>query len=307
MQTLSRSAAVIVALFLTCGSAAAANNPTSLPAPALKTLLIPANPITTRFAPGAQEFPVGQFSASLSYSFEESDGVRFEDHEIGNNVEMKSHISYLKLRYGLLPGLDIRSKTPFYRIDMKTDGNDKDLYWLGDTTIIAHKALLKPGNGTGLQLAFDFGGTVPTAHVDSNSYDYLGNHAWGLYTGFEATWFAGRHRIDQEVNFSSFSESNHDYRKPDVTEVNTAWAYAMTENFDAGVESNFEWNGESSKDNIDQDDAMFEWFAGPKIAWEKPEDKMLFGAAFLLPVYRYYDAPTPSEAFRVEIKVSKLF
>ncbi len=263
--------------------------PRPLSAPPPKTPLVPANPVTTASGPGAHPFPVGQFAAEINYSYAQSDGVRFEDHELDNSLQMTWHIADLKFRFGLFPGLDIRSTTPIYSIKEKQPAGSHSLRWLGDTTVIAHMLLATPDDGTGLHLAFDFGGTLPTAQVDNDSYDYLGNHAWGLYAGMEGTWFAGRHRIDQEVNFSSYTEGNHDYTKPDRARVNSSWAYALTETFDWGVEANFEWNGESCKDDIDRDDRMIEWFAGPKLALKAPQQKFLFGAAVLFPLYRAYE------------------
>lgn len=269
----------------------------------------PAGSITAAFGPSGMGFPTGKLGILVNYLFSQSDGIRFEDSEINNNVELTKHLGLVKLRYGILPGLDIRSATPLYQTIAENNVNntEKTFGWLGDTTIVAHKVIANQAQGDSMNIALDLGATLPTASVNDDSSDFAGNRTWGLFAGAGATWFAARHRIDGEVNFATFDEGSHTYRKPDRCRVNVGWGYVFTPYLDLGVESNFEWNGESERHDQKQNDSFSEWFVGPKAALRIPAYKMMIGTAMTFPVYRYYDTPTPADSCRFELKISKLF
>ncbi len=266
--------------------------------------------ITAPFGPAGTGFPSRAFSAVINYRYMTTDGVRFKNNKINDNVELTKHIGLAKFRYGIMPGLDVRTSTPFYNIERKNrvSGAEDDMGWVGDTALIFHKVLLDQTKGDALHFALDVGVSLPTASVDDDSNDFLGNQAWGGIVGLGLTYFTTNgHRFDQEINYATFTEGRRDYRKPDRFRSNTGWAYAINTMFDVGLESNLEWNGESERDGKDMGDSKWEWYAGPKAVFKYTPLKLTAGVAATFPVYRWYEANTPSDDFRIEFKLVKLF
>jgi len=270
--------------------------------------LKPFGGVGAAFGPAGTGFPVGKFAAVLNYVYAETDGVRYKHHEVHDNVELTKHVGIVKFRYGIAPGLDIRSATPIY--DVKADLPDRttDRYgWLGDTTVVLHKVVMNQPQGNPFFLAFDLGVVLPTADGGGDNNDFTGNQAWGVGGGVGLTYFLGANRFDQELNYYTHSEGKHDYRKPDRFRCYTGWAYALNKTFDIGVESHFEWNDASETYGHGDVNAKREWYAGPKMVFKHQRSGSVLGALVTLPVYRDYDCATPSDGFRFEIKLLKVF
>lgn len=261
------------------------------------------------WGPAGEGMPVGKFAALLNYTYAETDGVRLHGDELNDNVELTKNVGVVKFRYGIAPGLDIRSATPIYDVKKEVRStNDTDHYgWLGDTAIALHKVVMNQANKDPFSLAFDLGIVLPTADGGKNNNDYTGNQAWGAGGGVGLTYFLGSNRFDQELYYYTFTEGKHDYRKPDMFRCLTGWAYAFNTTFDLGVESYVGWDGESEKYDREQSDAKWEWYIGPKVVFKHKETGTTLGALVTLPAYRDYGSPTPSDAFRFEIKLAKVF
>jgi hypothetical protein len=261
------------------------------------------------WGPAGEGFPVGKFAALLNYTYAETDGVRLHDDELHDNVKLTKNVGVVKFRYGIAPGLDIRTSTPIYDVkkEVRTTGSTDHFGWLGDTAVALHKVVMDQSKGAPFSLAFDLGVILPTADGGKNNNDYIGNQAWGGGAGVGLTYFLGANRFDQELYYYTFIEGEHDYQKPDMFRCLTAWAYALNKNFDIGVESYLGWDGESEKFDQDQNDAKWEWYVGPKVVFKHKESGTTVGMLVSLPVYRDYDSPCPSDGFRFEIKLAKVF
>lgn len=266
-------------------------------------------PINPTSGPAGIGFPAGKFAAVLNYRFIEADGMHLEDDKINDVVELTKNIGVLKFRYGIAPGLDVRTATAFYdvEVDQLINGTSRTRDGVGDTTVLFHKIVLNQKKGDAFSMAFDLGGTLPTATIDSNTIDFIGNRAWGVMTGVAFTYMQSGHRIDQEFNYAAFTEGEHDYQKPMRFRANTTYAYALNSMFDIGLESAFEWNDEEEQYSDDLDNAKSEWFAGPKVAIKLPKHGLFAGLGVMLPVYYDYDGPSTSDEYRVEFKIAKIF
>jgi len=269
----------------------------------------PWGPVTATFGPAGMGFPTGKFAAVLNYRFIEAEGMYLNDDKISDAVEITKNVGVLKFRYGIAPGLDIRTATPFYNVDIEklASGTETTKDGVGDTSAILHKVLMNQRKGDALSVAFDLGAILPTATVDSNSIDFIGNQAWGVFTGVGLTYTKLSHRIDQEFNYAAFTEGQSDYQKPMRFRCNTTYAYAFNSTFDMGIESAFEWNDESKEYAEDMGDASKEWFAGPKVAMKLKKYGLFAGLGVMFPVYYNYDDTSTSDDYRIEFKIAKVF
>lgn len=228
----------------------------------------PGGAVSAPFGPGGLGFPVGKLATVLNYRYIEADSFRDKNGKVAGPFKMTKNVGIAKFRYGLAPGLDIRTATPLYDIELDFNDparSDDHKGWLGDTTVILHKVIMNQDRNAPFSLALDAGLVLPTADGGSDNIDFIGNRAWGAGIGAGLTYFLDSHRLDQEISYYTFSEGKHDYRKPDRFRVNTAYAYAFNGFFEAGAESLFEWNDESEKRDTRQDDAKHEWYVGPRV------------------------------------------
>lgn len=271
----------------------------------------PGGLVSASFGPAGLGLPVGRLVTTLHYKFMETDGVRYHRDELNDNGKLTKHIGIVKLRYGLAPGLDIRSSIQVYDIERRNrkTGETDNLGSVGDATLSLHAVLLDQGRGAPFSLAVDTAAVLPTASVSDKSVDSLGNRAWGAGFGVGFTRFMRSHRFDQEFHYFTFTEGEHDYRNPDRLRCNTAWTWALNKYVDVGVESLFEWNGESERNNQRRDDSKREWYVGPKLSFKHQPTAINAGVLIGYPVYRWYENPkgTPSDGYRFEIKLSKVF
>ena len=287
--------AMAVSLFVS--PALAADTPKAIP------------PIAGVSGPGGTGFPVGKLATVISYRHMETSDLRYHGDKANDNIEMTKDMPIFKFRYGIAPGLDIRTATPVYNFKVKNNvsGDTTNKDGIGDTSVTLHKVVMNQAQGDLLNVALDLGAVFPTARVDSESVDFCGNSAWGGVAGIGLTYFFGSNRFDQEFNFATFTEGAHDYTKPNRFRANTSWAYAINGNFDIGAESTAEWNDESKTEGVRQNDSRVEWYAGPKAVFKYKPWGFNAGMALLLPVNRWYEKATPSDDYRFELKLIKVF
>lgn len=198
---------------------------------------------------------------------------------------------------------------PIYSVHLdKTTGQDKDLYGAGDITLFFHKGVLSQQKGDPLSVAFDAGVILPTGTVRRHSSDFAGNSAWGLMGGIGATYFLDSNRFDMEVNYAAFAKGAHDFQKGNRLRWNAAYAYALNDNWDLGVESTLEAYQESERHGSMQNDASLEWYAGPKVAYKYKPLGIFTGLTAKAPVQRWYQGTKAcSDDYRVEFKIMKSF
>lgn len=269
----------------------------------------PVGPVIAAFGPAGTSIPPGKFPVVLNYCYAESDGVRHGSNEISENIKLNKNLFTMKFRYGIIPGLDVRTATPIYDIQKKNKLTNTDNHQgtFGDTSVVLHKQIMDQAKNAPFSFAVDVGMILPTSNVSDRSNDALGNNAWGTGGGVGLTYFNGSHRIDQELNFYTFTEGSHSYRKANRFRSNTAWAYAANSSFDMGAESLFEWNGETEKNGKGQNDEKNEWYAGPKVTYKCKPGGFTAGVAAMFPMARWYEANTPSDGYRIEVRLTKSF
>ncbi len=269
----------------------------------------PVGPVIAAFGPAGTSIPPGKFPVVLNYCYAESDGVRKGANEINENIKLNKNLFTFKLRYGIIPGLDVRTATPIYDIEKENRLQNSDTHQgtFGDTSVTLHKQIMDQAKNAPFSFAVDVGMIFPTSNVSDRSNDALGNNAWGTGGGIGLTYFNGSHRIDQELNFYTFTEASHSYRKANRFRSNTAWGYAANSYFDIGAESLFEWNGETEKSGKGQNDEKNEWYAGPKVTYKCKPGGFTAGVAAMFPMARWYEANTPSDGYRIEVRLTKSF
>ncbi|WP_415719330.1 transporter [Maridesulfovibrio sp.] len=266
-------------------------------------------PASATFGPSGLSMPAGKFAIGGNIVFGDSNGLWHHGKRINGNVKGTKFNQVVKMRYGIWDGLDVRSATPIYSVHLdKTKADDKDLYGVGDTTVLFHQRLLSQKKGDPFSMAFDIGFVMPTGTVSTHSSDAAGNAAWGAMGGIGATYFIDANRFDMEVNYATFAEGGHDYQKGNRLRWNAAYAYAINDNWDVGLESSLESYDESERNGSMQNDASLEWYAGPKVAYKYKPWGTFAGLTVKAPVQRWYQGTKAcSDDYRVEFKLMKTF
>lgn len=266
-------------------------------------------PVSIIFGPSGLTLPAGKLSICDNIIFGKSNGVWHNGKRINGNIKSTKFTQVVKLRYGIWDGLDVRTVTPIYNVHLdKTTDSDKDIYGVGDTAMLFHQRLLSQKNGDPFSLAFDVGFIMPTGTVSKHSSDAAGNAAWGAMGGIGATYFLHSNRFDTEINYATFAEGGHNYQKGNRLRWNAAYAYAINNNWDVGLESTLEIYDESERNGVMQKDASLEWYAGPKVAYKYKPWGTFAGLSFKAPVQRWYQGTkTGSDDYRVEFKLMKTF
>ena len=270
----------------------------------------PLGGISSRFGPGGTGFPVGYLAPVLNFIAGESEALRLGTDKFNDDVETVSRLWMVKFRYGIAKGLDIRSVTPIYNVTIK-DGqtnNKTKLNGIGDTTIALHKVVMSQQEGSPFSFAFDFAGVLPTAQTDDGSIYALGNRAWGIGWGFGLTYFfLNSHRLDHEFLYVKTFEGEDDYQKGAYYQITTAYAYAVNNSVDLGLESVFLSEAEAEVNGRGMNNGMSEWYIGPKVTFKSDKLGGFLGLAVNFPVYRDYDQVSPSDDYRFEFKLVKAF
>ncbi|WP_291326183.1 transporter [Desulfovibrio sp. UCD-KL4C] len=266
-------------------------------------------PSGATFGPSGLSMPAGKFAVGGNLVFGDSNGLWRNSKRLNGNTKGTKINEIFKLRYGIWDGLDVRVSIPVYNVHLdKTNTSDKNLYGVGDTTVLLHQRLLNQRDGDPLSVAFDLGPVFPTGTVSEHSSDLAGNAAWGVMGGIGATYFLYANRFDTEVNYATFAEGGHDYKKGDRFRWNLSYAYALNDNWDIGAESSIETYAESEKNGQMQNDASFEWYAGPKVAYKYKPWGTFAGLTLKAPINRWYQGTKAcSDDYRVEFKLIKTF
>ena len=230
----------------------------------------------------------------------------------------------LKMRYGLGDGYDVRFATPIVMNNFRahstlTPNSVSSKNGIGDTTFVLHKQFLSQREGSPVDVAWDLGVWTPTG---STSDDGVGTGAWGAMAGLGVghAFDGGRQFVEGEIMYL-YRGVGHTSRVDvsDVFRLNGRYVYALSQNWDMGVETQFEYNTDSRRYGHSKDDASTTWFAGPSVTLKLPEYNASLGVSAQFSLYQNYDAvarignvdyPTAAslgERWKLEAKLAIVF
>jgi len=266
----------------------------------------PVGAVTVNGGPGGMSVPTGKFIGVLNYRYAEKDNwYHYSVACDGADREAVSHTMVTKFRYGIAPGWDVRTATPFASTEARLDGEcDNYIGGIGDTLVILRHQFMAQKKGAPVSLAWDLGVNTPTGEVGEGK---IGSGAWGGMAGLGATYMFGSHRIDGDVNYLVYTEGAHDTRKGDRFRANAHYAYAVNSLLDLGVEANYEWLQENRRDGKGLNNDIKTLYVGPKFNLKFKEYGMTFGGALLGAAYRESQKQTLTEDWRMEFKLVKVF
>lgn len=158
----------------------------------------------------------------------------------------------LKMRYGLGDGYDVRFAMPIVMNNFRahstlTPNSVSSKNGIGDTTFVLHKQFLSQREGFPVDVAWDLGVWTPTG---STSDDGVGTGAWGAMAGLGVghAFDGGRQFVEGEVMYL-YRGVGHTSRVDvsDVFRLNGRYVYALSQHWDMGVETQFEYNTDSRR------------------------------------------------------------
>ena len=274
--------------------------------------LIPGPMVLPQAWPGGETFPAGltaimnhfslahykPYKHSSPYTMRAPNGMKVGPEDADQFVNV------FKIRYGITDRWEIRTATPYINLDINnhaTDGSWKG--GLGDTTLMLRYGLVKRSEDSPFSVALDAGVVLPTGKVGDKD-KYLATNAFAMILGGGASWIACDQRVDFDARYSWYAEGAHDIKPGDFALFHGHYAYALSRNFDVGVEAYYRVEQESEINGTGQGDAFSEAYAGPKIQVKVPElCYLMVGAAVLFPVYRHYEAMKLATDTRYEFSV----
>ena len=230
----------------------------------------------------------------------------------------------LKMRYGLGDGYDVRFAMPIVMNNFRahstlTPNSVSSKNGIGDTTFVLHKQFLSQREGSPVDVAWDLGVWTPTG---STSDDGVGTGAWGAMAGLGVghAFDGGRQFVEGEVMYL-YRGVGHTSRVDvsDVFRLNGRYVYALSQHWDMGVETQFEYNTDSRRYGRSNNDASTTWFAGPSVTLKLPEYNASLGVSAQFSLYQNYDAvarignvdyPTAAslgERWKLEAKLAIVF
>ena len=201
----------------------------------------------------------------------------------------------LKMRYGLGDGYDVRFATPIVMNNFRahstlTPNSVSSKNGIGDTTFVLHKQFLSQREGSPVDMAWDLGVWTPTG---GTSDDGVGTGAWGAMAGLGVghAFDGGRQFVEGEVMYL-YRGVGHTSRVDvsDVFRLNGRYVYALSQHWDMGVETQFEYNTDSRRYGRSNNDASTTWFAGPSVTLKLPEYNASLGVSAQFSLYQNYDA-----------------
>ncbi len=274
-----------------------------------KTVKVPRAwaPMGTCSGPGGQGVPPGLFGVGGNFLYGDSDGVRKGSDHLSDATKVDKFMEVIKLRYGIMPDMDVRVAFPIYNLNFDMAANDKTYSGNGDTTVVFRNVLWNQDKGDPFFFAIDYGPILPTASIDKDTAIGAGPCAWGGVLGIGATYFSGASRFDGELNFATFAEGAREYEKGNRARLNLSYAYALSSSWDVGAEASYEWNAEAEQYDKALQNESSELYVGPKIVWKTPW-KMNIGLSAQLPAYRWYQGTKAgSDDYRVLVKLVKFY
>ena len=298
-----------VALLLLPVSGWAASGSTAAPEQANR---VPGPLVLPQAWPGGETFPAGFVALMNHFSFSQArlyKGSSRYDYTAPNGAKVgprriDQFVNVFKIRYGVTDRFEVRTATPYINAEIKNHIGDGD--WkggLGDTTLMLRYGIKKRTGDSPFSLALDLGATLPTGHVGDQE-KYLATNAFSVIMGGGFSWVDHNQRVDFDGRYAAYMEGAHGIKPGDFTLFHGHYAYALTRNFDLGLEGYFRYDQQTEIRGKGQHDAYTEAYAGPKIQIKVPEFAyMMVGAAMLFPVHRDFDGPRFSTDTRYEFSI----
>jgi len=269
--------------------------------------------------PGGETLPAGLFAVMNHFSFAKykpykgaSSYTKRVKTPIGEiKVGPKSadqFVDVFKLRYAITDRFEIRTATPY--IDLNIKNHNADGTWkggVGDTTTMLRYGLKKRTQDSPFSFAVDLGTTLPTGEV-GNRDKYLATNAFSLIAGGGFSWVDNNQRIDLDGRYVFYTEGAQGLRPADFALFHAHYAYALTKNFDLGMEAYYRVDQQSYVDGRGQQDSCSESYVGPKAQFRFSEAPYVsLGAAALFPTYRYSESMKLSTDTRWEFSILVAF
>lgn len=289
--------------------------------------------VVSNSGPAGGTLPKGLLAVMFNYTHSSKDGwyTNGSRHDAVSPLNRGSQrnmqdVYVGKLRYGLGDNWDIRAATAFVHNDFRGESTlapATSKKGISDTLIVLHKQFMSQRDGDPLDLAFGFGGQIPTGSTDA---DQVGTGAWGLMGEFGASYAfdGGRQLVEAEVMYlwrgkggkkslDTYVDANDFFR------FNTRYVYALNQYWDLGIESQYEYVTESRLDGHSQNNASHAWFAGPAVTLKIPDWQTTLGLTVQCSLYQDYDSKTTlggrnypnaaslGERFRFEATLTKVF
>ena len=296
--------------FLLAGTALAAQ---AAPPPGGAANRIPGPMVLPQAWPGGDSFPTGLFAVMNHVSIAHLKPYKHSSrHTIrtpfGNKVGPRKGFQFVdvvKFRYGLAwDRLEIRTATPYISADIKNHTGDGD--WkggIGDTTVMLRYGVKKRSDASPFSAALDLGVTVPTGEVGDKD-KYLATNAFSVIMGGGVSWVDKNQRLDFDGRYAAYTEGAHSIKPGDFALFHGHYAYALSRNFDLGMEGYYRIDQQTEINGKGQRDAATECYIGPKVQIKVPEwSYMMVGAAVLFPVYRDYQAVKMAPDTRYEFSI----
>ena len=262
--------------------------------------------------PGGEVMPAGLTALMNHFSYSEArlyKGSSRYDYKtpMGTKVgprRIKQFVNVFKIRHSFTDRFEVRTATPYINAEVKNHGTDGNwMGGMGDTTLMFRYGVKKRTEDSPFSLALDLGVTLPTGHTGDQD-KYLATNAFSVIAGGGFSWVDHNQRIDLDGRHAVYTEGAHGIKPGDFTLFHAHYAYALSNNFDVGMEGYYRHEQASEVHGKGQRDAWQEAYIGPKIQFKKPEwAYMMVGAAVLFPAYRHSDGPRFSTDTRYEMSI----
>ena len=261
---LSASCTICLFLLLLSFPAQARADDDASPRPEKTENLIPGPMVLPQAWPGGETFPAGlvaimnhfslahykPYKHSSPYTMRAPNGMKVGPEDADQFVNV------FKIRYGITDRWEIRTATPYINLDINnhaTDGSWKG--GLGDTTMMLRYGLVKRTEDSPFSVALDAGVVLPTGKVGDKD-KYLATNAFAMILGGGASWIDCDQRVDFDARYSWYAEGAHDIKPGDFALFHGHYAYALSRNFDVGVEAYYRVEQESEINGVGQGDAF---------------------------------------------------
>lgn len=304
-----RKFSMIAAFALVCGLAMPVSFAAAEEAAPAARGPMPGNAVINVFGPAGGALPEGVFAVVANYFGSEKDGYwdggNREPAAGGNSTT--SNMGAVKFRYGLGNGWDIRTMTLFGANDVKLANSANGI---GDTYLILRRQWFSQDEGYPVSFGAGLGLQIPTGSTESNG---IGTGSWGLMPEIGITYHFDNKRqvIEAGANMLWRSEdqtNDKDIDRQDAYRFHGRYAYALDQNWDLGIETQYEHLTAQKTDGASDANSSTTWFAGPAVTLKIPAWKTQIGASIQLPLYQDYESARGlGEDWRLEMKLTKVF
>lgn len=278
-------------------------------------------------------FPKGKYGVIFKYIhfkqdklYDGSDEVDFtrprKGQKPGKKCYERSMEKYqLTLRTGIFENFDARLIIPYFDKEMKRKSFKEDFTdsnsGIGDIKLISRYRILSQKEKDPFNLAFGAGLKMPTGKSDEKEngktlpgFLQTGSGSWDPIIEIGAHKVMGRHWLSSYLMYLMTTEGelgDRDFERPDVFKYNFAYAYALTNLFDLGLELNGVIKGKAELDGKKLDNTGGHTvYLTPGVHF-KFYKGMHFDVCVPIPVYRDLNGTQLSEDYRIVAKLAMTF